>query len=105
MAKKKTAGKRYTEEQKEKILAFVDEVNEAKGRGGPAAAKKKFGISPITLTSWQKKRKGGNLRPSKSEKPQKNPLRRMADILEEIQAAETQIQTLQSEYAKLRKKI
>ena len=53
---KKTAGKRYTEEEKEKILLFVEEINNSKGRGGPAAAKKKFGISPITLSAWQKKR-------------------------------------------------
>lgn len=33
MAKKKTVGKRYTEEEKEMILSFVDEVNQSKGRG------------------------------------------------------------------------
>ena len=105
MAKKKTVGKRYTEEQKEKILAFVDEVNETKGRGGPAAAKKKFGISPITLTSWQAKRKGGTSRANKSGNSKNNPFRRMADILDKIAAAETEIKALQGEYAKLRKKI
>lgn len=57
MASKKSSskGKRYTRAQKRKIIAFVDEVNAEKGRGGQAAASKKFGISPLTISSWIKK--------------------------------------------------
>ncbi|WP_411845714.1 hypothetical protein AAFN60_19050 [Roseibacillus persicicus] len=106
MARKKTAGKRYTAEEKEVILSFVDEVNQSKGRGGPAAAKKKFGVSPITLTSWQKKRSGGGAQTqAKKAGNSKNPLRRMARILDEIDTAEKELLALKKEYAKLRKKI
>ncbi len=52
MASKKKAkgntGKRYTDAQKKKILAFV----EKSGRGGISAAGKKFGVSYIALRRW-----------------------------------------------------
>jgi hypothetical protein len=106
MAQKKTVGKRYTAEEKEVILSFVEEVNQAKGRGGPAAAKKKFGISPITLTSWQKKRSGRRVQTKvEKAKNKKNPLRRMGEILDEIDAAEKEVSALKKEYAQLRKKL
>jgi transposase-like protein len=52
-AKKQAAaskGKRYTEQEKTEILAFV----EAQGRGGASAAAKKFNVSPLTISSWRK---------------------------------------------------
>lgn len=57
MASKKSSskGKRYTPAEKRKIIAFVDEVNAEKGRGGQSAASKKFGISQLTISSWIKK--------------------------------------------------
>lgn len=60
MAKKKAAvkeaakGKRYTAAQKAKVVAFVNGVNSTKGRGGVAAAKKKFGITALTISKWVK---------------------------------------------------
>lgn len=45
-------GRRYTQEEKENILAFVEKVNAEKGRGGQSAASKKFKISPLTISSW-----------------------------------------------------
>lgn len=103
--KKKTAGKRYSEEEKEAILAYVDEVNGSNGRGGPAAAKKKYGVSPLTLTAWQKKREGAATSAGRKNQKAKNPLKRMGEILDEIDACEKRIQALQKEYAQLRKKI
>ncbi len=53
MAAKKAAtkkGKRYSDEEKAKILAYA----EAQGRGGQSAAAKKFGVSPLTISSWKK---------------------------------------------------
>ena len=104
MAKKKTVRKRYTEKEKEKILLFVEEINSSKGRGGPAAAKKKFGISPITLSAWQKKRGSAQIHSHKSGAA-KSSFIRMASILDEIEAAEKKILALRTEYEKLRKKI
>ena len=45
-------GRRYTEQEKAEILAFVDQVNAEKGRGGQSAASKKYKISPLTISSW-----------------------------------------------------
>ena len=52
--KKKTKGKRYSAEEKNNIVAFVNKFNEANGRGGQSAAAKKFGISQISVSSWLK---------------------------------------------------
>lgn len=49
-----TKGKRYSEAEKSEILAFI----EKQGRGGQTAASKKFGVSPLTLSSWRKKSGG-----------------------------------------------
>jgi hypothetical protein len=43
-------GKRYTDKQKMKVLDFIN----SRGRGGIAAAQKKFGISYIAIARWQK---------------------------------------------------
>lgn len=45
-------GRRYTEEEKADILAFVAKVNAENGRGGQTAASKKYNISQLTISSW-----------------------------------------------------
>ncbi|MGB6221110.1 hypothetical protein [Haloferula sp.] len=45
-------GRRYTRAEKADILAYVEQVNSQKGRGGQSAASKKFKISPLTISSW-----------------------------------------------------
>lgn len=46
--KKGNTGKRYTEAQRKKILAFI----EKRGRGGISAATREFGVSYIALRRW-----------------------------------------------------
>ena len=58
-SKKSNKGKRYTDEEKQEIVDFVNEYNAAKGRGGAANASKKFGVSQLTIGAWLKKGKGG----------------------------------------------
>jgi transposase-like protein len=53
--KKKATGKRYTDAKKAQIIAFVNEVNAAKGRGGVTASAKKYGVSPLSISNWIKK--------------------------------------------------
>jgi transposase-like protein len=53
--KKGNTGKRYTDEQKREILAFVN----AQGRGGISAAGKKYGVSYIALRRWMNGETGG----------------------------------------------
>ncbi|MFC7338682.1 hypothetical protein ACFQY0_15915 [Haloferula chungangensis] len=52
--KKSTKGKRYTDEEKQEIIDFVNEYNAANGRGGAANASKKFGVSQLTVGAWLK---------------------------------------------------
>lgn len=47
-------GKRYTAEEKAKIVSFVESHNAANGRGGQSAAAKKFGVAQLTLATWLK---------------------------------------------------
>ena len=54
--KKGNTGKRYSDVQKQKILAFVN----GQGRGGISAAGKKFGVSYIALRRWMNGETGGN---------------------------------------------
>lgn len=53
--KKGNTGKRYTDDQKQKILEFVN----SQGRGGISAAGKKFGVSYIALRRWMNGETGG----------------------------------------------
>ena len=115
VAKTNARGTRYTPEQKAEILDFVNQVNEEKGRGGAAAAARKFGISQITIGLWVKK--GG--KPSASKKSSAkgatrgrpkavgngvaSKLRRLADLHEEISAAEAGLKSLKAEYTALKK--
>lgn len=46
--KKGNTGKRYSEDQKREILAFVA----SQGRGGITAAGRKYGVSYIALRRW-----------------------------------------------------
>jgi transposase-like protein len=53
-AKKATKRKRYTAEEKQSVVDFVNSHNEANGRGGVTAAVKKFGTSALTIATWVK---------------------------------------------------
>ena len=53
--KKAIRGKRYSAEEKSKIVAFVNEHNAKNKRGGQLTAAKKFGISQLTIATWLKK--------------------------------------------------
>jgi transposase-like protein len=55
MASKKTSkGKRYTADEKQAVVDFVNNHNAEKGRGGVTAAVKKFGATALTIASWVK---------------------------------------------------
>ena len=66
-----TKGKRYTDEQKREVVDFVVAANASKGRGGLSAAAQKFGISPISISSWLKKSGVKAAKPQVSVKPAK----------------------------------
>ncbi len=118
-AKSKGRGKRYTPAQKAKILAYVNEVNSKKGRGGAAAASRKFGISQITIGQWikksgmpaiTKKKTTAKRGPKPGAKRGANSggagfaakLRRLADVHDLIAKKKSELASLEKEYAKLK---
>ena len=74
--KSKSLGVRYTPEQKKEIVEFVQQYNEANGRGGQSAAVSKFKVTPITIGAWLKaagvsKKKAKPAKAAKAAKPAK----------------------------------
>ena len=53
-SKKASKGKRYTADEKQAVVDFVNKHNAEHGRGGVTAAVKKFGASALTIASWVK---------------------------------------------------
>lgn len=47
-------GIRYTDSQKQEIVAFVAKYNAANGRGGQSAASAKYKVTPLTISGWLK---------------------------------------------------
>ena len=45
---------RYTSSKKNQILAFIKQVNKKNGKGGIAAAVRKYKVSAITINRWKK---------------------------------------------------
>lgn len=67
-------GVRYSPEQKQEVINFVNDYNAANGRGGQSHAAGKFGLSVLTVSTWLKAAgaKGGKAikvaKPSKAVK-------------------------------------
>ena len=107
MPAKKTA-KRYTEEQKTEILAFIEKFNAENGRGGQTAAVKKYGVTPLTLSAWSKKSGKKPKKAGKTAKKFRNPAKlidRLKVVSSEIAKAEKSLAKLQAEAKDLRKEI
>jgi transposase-like protein len=47
-------GVRYSPEQKQEVVKFVQDYNAANGRGGQSKAATKFKLSVITVSAWLK---------------------------------------------------
>jgi len=104
--KKAPKGKRYTDEEKNDILGFVQKYNEENGRGGQSAASKKYGISQLTIASWLKSdtssagakrgRKAGSVKGSKGGS--------FSSKLSALSALANQIDKAESDLAKLKAK-
>ena len=125
---------RYDQKTKDEVVAYIQQYNEEKGRGGQSAAVNKWKLNPITVKSWlekagvetpgkggKKKRKAG--RPAKAAsakapkapraaKAAKAPRAAKADsgdgvstTLQRMMAIQSQIVALQNEYEKLKGKL
>jgi hypothetical protein len=132
--KEKIMATRYDQKTKDEVVAYIQQYNEEKGRGGQSAAVNKWKLNPITVKSWlekagvetpgkggKKKRKAG--RPAKAAsakapkapraaKAAKAPRAAKADsgdgvstTLQRMMAIQSQIVALQNEYEKLKGKL
>jgi transposase-like protein len=97
--KQKETRKRYSSEEKEKIVAFVLKHNESAGRGGAAAASKQFGISQITIGSWVKGAVGAGT--AKNKMGGKRGANDVAAILNELSKLDAKISAKRDELAAL----
>jgi transposase-like protein len=103
--RKKTA-KRYTDDEKAKILRFVQQVNQEKGRGGVSAAVREFGISPITVNGWLRSQKdSGPTLPLPKNASAVEVFQRLADLHSSIESKREELERMEKEYSDLKKKI
>ena len=115
VAKKKTAtgkrGTRYSAEMKRKVVEFVNKVNSEKGRGGAAAASRKFGVGQLTIGKWLKgngssaPKKGGGRKAAGTKKAGASEFRKLAEIDEAIAAKRAELAALEAEFKQLKKKL
>lgn len=99
-------GKRYSPEERAKILAVVHEVNATRGRGGVTAAAKKFGVSPLTISHWL--RNTGIPSPSRGRR--KSPgdagiFRQLADLHDQIATKQRELAQLENQFNKLKARL
>ena len=97
-SKKASKGKRYTDDEKQRIVAFVHQINQEKGRGGLTAAAKKFGVSALTVGAWLKA--SGEAGSAGSKNSGKVPSGRNR-ILDQLAALDREITMKRSELVKL----
>ena len=96
-------GRRYSIAEKRAVIEHVESVNFERGRGGIAAASKRFGISPLTISNWL--RSDGMPTRGTGSRPSTDIFRRMAELHEQISQVEAELLKLEKEYARLKSEI
>jgi transposase-like protein len=98
--KKGNTGKRYSEAERKKILAFVEKY----GRGGITAASRQYGVSYIALRRWMKHGPGGAPRGGRAKvELDGRKIRRVKTALATVKVLRTQITKLQATLKQLLK--
>jgi transposase-like protein len=109
-SKKATKRKRYTIEEKRQIVGFVNQVNAEKGRGGVAAASKKFGVNALTVSTWLKSGleevvDTGRTPIRKGEEGRGKILDQLASLDRVIAAKRKELTALEASFQKLKAKL
>ena len=103
-SKKNTVrGKRYTAEEKSKVVTFVQEYNATHGRGGQSAAATKFGTSQLTISSWLKgSGASGRGKATGGKGSMQNKLATMSVLSQEIEKLERELNSKRSKFEALK---
>jgi transposase-like protein len=100
LRKKGNTGRRYSEAERRKILAFV----EKRGRGGISEATRQFGVSYIALRRWIKLGPGGAPRSGKGKAViDGRKARRIKTALATVKSVRSQMSKLQAALKQLLK--
>lgn len=92
-------GKRYSPDEKSKVVSFVQEHNATNGRGGQSAAAAKFGISQLTISSWLKSAGvSGRGKASGGKGSMQNKLSTMITLGQEIEKLERELNSKRSKF-------
>jgi transposase-like protein len=106
-SKAKATGVRYSDEQKTNIVNFVSDHDQKHGRGGQAAAVKKFGVSALSISKWRK----GSGKPAKRKPGRKATAPAaavgastgsLAQKLQRMLAIEKQLEGLRAEFVAIK---
>ena len=114
--KKAPAGKRgtrYSTAMKQKVVEFVNTVNAEKGRGGAAAASRKFGVGQLTIGKWLKgsgsspapKKRAGRPKTAGTKPAGASAFRKLADMDEQISTKRAELAALEAQFTQLKKKL
>ena len=103
-AKASARGTRYTAKQKANILLFVDKHNAKNGRGGAAAAARKFGITQLTISKWMKET-GSPAPTRKTAADFDKTIKRLTDIHKEMATLQEKLDGLRREYVDLKSQL
>jgi hypothetical protein len=97
-------GKRYTSEEKGKIISYVEDYNASNGRGGQSSAAKKFGVSQLTVSSWLQNAgvSGRTPKGSGGKGSMQNKLGTMLTLGQEIEKLERELNTKRSKFEALK---
>lgn len=97
-------GRRYSVSEKRAVLDYVESVNLERGRGGIAAAAKRYGVSPLTISNWLRS-EGSTPQRATGSRPSVDVFRRLAELHEKIIKVESELEEYEREYARLKSEI
>lgn len=95
-------GKRYTPEEKSKVVSFVTDYNAKNGRGGQSTAAEKFKISQLTISSWLKSAGVSGRASSGGKGSVQNKLSTMLGLGQEIEKLERELNAKRTKFDALK---
>lgn len=100
-------GKRYSLEEKKKVVDYVEEYNAShNGRGGVANACREFGITAITVKAWVQNYGSPELVSStQSSNKRGSVYQQLANLDIQIIEKEAELSKLKEKFSKLKEKL